>query len=121
VTRLDQGDTFAINLTQNVNTEDHRYNENALWMNGSLQRLGPARFRLDPARPLEPWHVSSACGAVDLEFLPQGERSEDLNLGLIQSCFHQPYGIFRGTVSFGGRTREIQDAFGVCEDHRARW
>jgi hypothetical protein len=121
VTRTDGGDTFAVNLTQNVNTADHRYNENALWKNGALRRLGPARFVFDPERPLAPWRVRSTCGGVDLEFTPAGERSENLELGLVKSAFHQPYGTFRGTVRFDGTCHEIRDAFGVCEDHRARW
>jgi hypothetical protein len=86
------GDTFAFNLTRNLNRDDARYNENGIWKNGALRRVGRARFFFDPEHVLEPWRLRSECGAVDLEFTPQGERAEHLDLGLVRAAFHQPYG-----------------------------
>jgi len=50
-----QGRALALNLTRNVNTDDTRYNENAVWVDGKLHHLGPAVFRMNSDNLLEPW------------------------------------------------------------------
>lgn len=116
-----QGRVLALNLTRNVNEDDVRYNENALWIDGRLTHLGPARFDVDKQRLMDPWRITTTDGAVDLTFLPQGERCEDIRLGVVRSSFHQPYGTFHGTVRIGDEEVVIEELFGVCEDHRATW
>lgn len=118
---LADGRPVAMNLTQNVNTQDDRWNENAIWVDGQLHRLGPAEFQFNSRDVLQPWRLASAGGAVDLTFTPQGERREQLDLGVVKSAFHQPYGTFRGLLRVGGEELEISHLFGVCEDHDARW
>ncbi len=115
------GHALAMNLTRNVVKDDTRYNENAVWVEGRIQRPGPALFELDRERPLEPWRLRSACGRVDLEFRPEGERSENLRLGLVKSVFHQPYGTFHGRVRHCSEELAVDGLFGVCEDHEAAW
>ncbi|HPB98960.1 MAG TPA: DUF2804 family protein, partial [Polyangiaceae bacterium] len=80
-----------------------------------------ARFTHDPFRSLEPWKIGTADGAVDLSFRPLGERRENLRLGLIRSVFHQPFGVFSGTIHAHGQMVRIDDAWGICEDHDALW
>lgn len=116
-----QGRALALNLTRNVNVDDARYNENALWIDGRIHHLGPATFELNPDRPLLPWRVATLDGAVELRFEPQGERFDDTRLGVVQSVFHQPYGTFHGQVRLGEAQIPIDGLFGVCEDHRAVW
>ncbi len=116
------GRLLGINLTRNVVEDDDRYNENGVWVDGELHHLGPARFEFDEERVLEPWRLSTTDGAVDLVFRPEGERADHIELGLVRSVFHQPYGRFEGTVQLpGGETLEVRDLYGVCEDHDARW
>ncbi|GMV43957.1 MAG: hypothetical protein AMXMBFR64_56730 [Myxococcales bacterium] len=115
------GRRVALNLTRNVNEDDATWNENAAWLDGHIEHLGPATFHFDPARPLDPWRLGTADGAVDLVFRPQGERREDLRAGLVESVFRQPYGTFDGTVRVRGERVTVEAAFGVCEDHRAVW
>lgn len=115
------GRLVALNLTRNVNSRDDVHNENALWVDGRIERLGPALFDFDPKRVLDPWRIRTADGRVDLTFRPQGERAERVHAGLIKSAFHQPYGTFEGTVRFGDETVDIDSMFGVCEDHDALW
>lgn len=115
------GRRVALNLTRNVNEDDATWNENAVWLDGRVEHLGPATFRFDAARPLEPWRVGTTDGAVDLVFRPQGERREDLRVGVVESVFRQPYGIFEGTLRHGGDLVTVEGAFGVCEDHHAVW
>ncbi len=119
--RLADGRAVGFNLTRNVNREDARYNENAVWVDGRLHCLGPARFEFDRRDLLAPWRLGTADGAVELTFVPHGERKEDTNLGVVRSSFHQPYGTFSGSVTAGGETLRIDDLWGVCEDHRAAW
>ena len=119
--RDDAGRSVGLNLTSNVNRDDARFNENAVWLDGKLETLAPARFEFDPNQPLEPWHLGTKDGAVDLTFEPRGERSEDLQLGLVRSVFHQPYGVFSGTIRCTRGVLRVKDAWGVCEDHDAVW
>lgn len=115
------GRLIGLNLTRNVNEDDGRFNENAIWVDGRLAHLGPARFELDRRALLEPWRLTTADGAADVEFRPQGERAQRVRLGVVSSVFSQPYGTFRGVVRVGPERVEIEDLFGVCEDHRAVW
>ncbi|MDY0001588.1 MAG: DUF2804 domain-containing protein [Polyangia bacterium] len=115
------GRAIAMNLTENPNEQDDRWNENGIWVDGWLHRLDRARFHFDEQDLLRPWHLSSVDGAVDLTFTPQGERQEHLDLGLVKSTFHQPWGTFAGRLRVAGESIDIADFFGVCEDHDARW
>ena len=116
-----RGRAVAMNLTRNVVEDDERLNENAVWLDGRIQRLGPAVFELNRERPLDPWRVRSRCGRVDLEFRPEGERKEDLRLGVVTSIFHQPYGTFHGELRHADTKLAVEGLFGICEDHKAAW
>lgn len=97
-------------------------NDSAMWLDGRVVDLGGLRFEYDPAEILLPWRIRDARGLVDLEFQPLGERVEDLDLKVIISRFHQPYGTFRGVLrSPAGEAFSIADVFGVTEQHFARW
>ena len=111
-----QGRRVAVNLTRNVVT-DEDIHENALWIDGRLELLGPSAFALDE----EPWTAGTADGTTSLRFAPQGERGEDLNLGLVVSRFRQRFGTFSGRVSGVDGPIELQQAFGLFEDHSATW
>ena len=118
---LADGRPVGLNLTRNVNEDDGRFNENAVWLDGRLHHLGPARFEFDDRDLLAPWRLRTTDGAADLTFDPRGERAEDINLGLVRSSFHQPYGTFSGALQLPGETVQIDDLWGVCEDHHASW
>lgn len=105
--------TVGLNLTRNVVVDD-TFHENAEWTDGELALLDAARFDFsDDAR----WRVGTADGRVDLTFQAQGERREDLNLGVIVSVFRQRFGTFAGHIG----DHEISEAFGLMEDHRSVW
>jgi hypothetical protein len=65
--------------------------------------------------------LATSDGAVALTFTPEGERGENLDLGLLRSIFHQLHGTFSGQVRFGAETVEVDDLFGLCEDHDSVW
>jgi len=97
-------------------------NDSAMWLAGKVVDLSDLQFAYQPTDILLPWRISDRKGLVDLEFQPLGERVEDLDLKLIVSQFHQPYGTFRGTLrSPAGDVFAISDVFGVTEQHFARW
>ncbi|MEZ4447627.1 MAG: DUF2804 domain-containing protein [Polyangiaceae bacterium] len=94
----------------------------ALWLPGGTVKIPKVTFDYAPERRLEPWRIRDGEGLVDLVFEPEGERHEDVDLGVVVSRFHQPYGRFRGTLrSREGEVSELDDVFGVTEQHFARW
>ncbi|WIV96302.1 DUF2804 domain-containing protein [Kinneretia aquatilis] len=97
--------------------------ENALWLDGQLIPLGAAQFAFDAARPLQPWHVRTDDGLLDLQFQPEGARQDARHLGFAASHYVQPVGRFSGWVraSPNGPKREVHQLLGVTEDHRSMW
>lgn len=97
--------------------------ENALWLDGRLIPLGPARFDYDRANPLAPWRVHTDDGLLDLQFTPEGARREDKNLLIAASRYIQPIGTFSGWVrpETGAAPRAVKRLAGVTEDHYSRW
>jgi hypothetical protein len=119
-----RGRTIGFTFTSHVREagEHDTANDSAMWLGGRVVDLEDIKFSYDPKNILLPWRLSDARGLVDLEFQPLGERVEALDLKLIVSRFHQPYGTFRGTLRApGGERFEIADVFGVTEEHFARW
>ncbi|MCA9673519.1 MAG: DUF2804 domain-containing protein [Myxococcales bacterium] len=97
-------------------------NDSAVWLDGKVADLANVHFHYDPGNIMAPWRIYTDDGTVELEFQPLGERVEDLDLKLIVSRFHQPFGRFRGTLrGAGGEVHELDDVFGVTEEHFARW
>lgn len=116
-----KGRLIGLNLTKNVVEDDARYNENAVWVDGQVTRLGPAVFEHERDM-MRPWRLATADGAVRLRFVPLGGRTEDLDVGVIRSRFHQLYGEFHGEIALpDGETLAIDGLHGLCEDHDARW
>lgn len=100
------GRSVAFNLRTGF--DDPSQAENVIWLDGMPEPLGPAELE-----PGTPWRIR--CGALALEFHPDGEQREDVNLGLVMSRYTQPWGRFTGT--WGGLPLE---GYGVTEDHHAR-
>jgi hypothetical protein len=115
------GRLVALNLTHNVIENDHQYNENAAWIDGTLDRLGPARFGI-PDDAMNPWEVRTLDGRVDLQFEPHGMRSETINLLAAHSSYEQPFGHYSGTiVDSHGEKVQLENVFGIAERHQVRW
>jgi hypothetical protein len=96
--------------------------DSARWLGAECVKIGAVFFDYDAKNLMKPWRIRDAEGLVDLSFAPAGERAEDINVGLIVSRFHQPYGRFRGRLcSRTGQTFAIEDVFGVVEQHFAKW
>jgi hypothetical protein len=116
------GFTFTSHRRNGETSTTDTANDSAMWLNGKVCDLSDVRFSYDPDDILLPWRIRDAGNLVDLEFQPLGERVEDLDLKVIVSRFHQPYGTFRGTLrSATGEVFAVNDVFGVTEQHFARW
>lgn len=105
-----RGRRLAVNLTHNLVDADGMH-ENAVWVDGALSLLARPDFRVQD----DPW--SAAGDGYALAFRGDGERREDLNLGLVVSRFRQRFGRWTGTVA----GREVADAWGLAEDHTSAW
>ena len=121
-----RGRTVGFTFTSHVRDGDaggpDTANDSAMWLDGRVIDLGAIRFDYQADDLLLPWRIRDQRGLVELEFQPLGERVEDLDLKVIVSRFHQPYGTFRGTLRApGGEVFTLGDVFGVTEQHFARW
>ena len=115
------GSLLGVNLTHNVIQDDTRFNENCIWHGNRLTLLGAARFEI-PKDRMQPWRIRTEDGRVDLELVPQGRRSERVNLGLVKSAYDQPYGLYSGTLTDSdGVKHKVEKSFGLAEDHVSLW
>lgn len=118
----ENGRVIAGNFCNNLISDDENYNENCLWIDGELTPLSAVRFEFNETAPLKPWRIRTTDGLVDLGFTAMGKRSGYINLGVMMSDYHQPFGEFTGKVTdLAGNTHEIRGMRGVTENHRARF
>lgn len=111
------GEPFALNLVDGFVGEA----ECGAFAFGDTHALAEGRITYDRDRPLDPWRIGSADGAVDLRFEPGAVLTEKRNYGVIATQFLQPTGRYFGTVKLPARTLEIDGAFGVAEDQALKW
>jgi hypothetical protein len=116
VGKTEDGRSFGLNLTADFNNAL----ENAVWVDGQLTPLAPSLFRYEPDAVLNPWRLSTADGALELRFMPDGLRQEHIMLGAFESRFQQPFGRFEGTLRLNGQTVKVSGS-GVVEQHWATW
>lgn len=103
------GGRIGFNLIQGFNNDL----ENVFWIDGKVLALPSVRFDCGS----EAWRVFDDAGLVDIRLEREGERSEDLNLGLVSSKYSQPLGTWSGEIA----GVEFEGLVGVGEDHLAKW
>lgn len=113
------GNRFGFNLVQGVN--ETGFTENVFWINGRMVKTDVVDFKYNDRDLLKPWEIASNDGKVKLLFYPEGERAADINIGLIASRFHQPFGRFEGRLKDGEESWELKNAAGFAEEHFAKW
>jgi len=117
--RLEDGRRLGINFVSGVN--DRGFTENVFWVDGIPTKVDVVDFDYDSDAILtRPWRIRSNDGKVDLCFHAEGERAEDINLWLVISKFHQPFGRFEGQLEIDGQRRDVS-LYGMVEEHLARW
>jgi len=117
--KLDDGRRLGINFVSGVN--DRGFTENVFWVDGQPHKVDVVDFDYDSDSMLTtPWRIRSNDGKADLVFQADSERAEDINLGIVISRFHQPFGRFEGRLEVDGAMREVS-LYGMVEEHQARW
>jgi hypothetical protein len=65
--------------------------------------------------------VSGDTANIQLTFEPWGSQEEHTNLLIVAGDFVQYFGVFNGQIQLFGHTFIIENAFGVTENHYAKW
>lgn len=114
------GRILGLNLVLGLN--ESGVTENVIWIDGRPVKVDTVRFDYSRRDLASPWTLRSWDGRVDLMFVPQGERSESIDVGLLASHFHQPFGTFSGTLrDEQGHALAVDELPGFVEEHFARW
>lgn len=117
---LPGGQSLGLNLSWGTN--ETGYSENAFWLDSEKTSAGTVWFRSESHEGKEMWRIGSSCGAVDLKFIPEYNRSDSVNTLLVVSSFVQYFGRFSGTlITEGGRKVSFRNIPGWMEDHVAVW
>lgn len=116
---LPDGRRLGLNLAAGVN--ETGYTENALWLDGKLIKLDMARFEFDRFDENSPWRIHTSDGVIDLTFKPLGKREEKRNFIISASNFRQYFGLFSGNIKTDKEQINIENIYGLCEDHYAKW
>ncbi len=96
-TRTNNGGVLGFNLTANQIQNPELYNENAIFLDNSVHRLGPVTFER-PNGVDRPWHITDTEGRVDVWFSP--DVSSEIHVGprRLLAEYFGPYGTFTGTL-----------------------
>jgi len=113
------GRKLGFNFSQGVN--ETGFTENAFWVNGKMIKVDTVDFIYDGRNMLSEWNMRSSDGKVNISFAPEGERAKNLNLGIIKSYYHQPFGIFTGELADGKEKYVLKEVYGFTEEHDALW
>lgn len=110
------GTFIAINLVSDFNNGL----ENCLWIGEQVIPLSQAVFYYTEPIQKHKTSIKTTDGILDLEFLPEGSRSENQDYFFIKSQFIQPFGKFKGIINLNGEQIKIS-GYGVVEEHFAVW
>lgn len=117
------GDTIGIQLGSKW-TDGTGFTENGIIINGVLNKIGEElRWDYQPTRPLEPWHVRSRDGVIDLTLSPIHDKPSKIFAGVFSHSGHQVFGKWSGTVcGFDDEPLTLtDDVLGFAEDISWRW
>ncbi|WP_036041524.1 DUF2804 domain-containing protein [Leptospira alstonii] len=98
------------------------FSENAFWINRKRRRVPRLIFDFSQKDPAKPWKIYDEEGLVKLEFVPEGERKDRMNLIVSKLYFRQFVGKFSGQLrSVEGKNVSFRDVYGFTEFHRSVW
>lgn len=115
-----QGRLLGFNLTDNQVLNPEVNNENCLWVDGNIHLLPPIKVQR-PNGVEGKWLINDKYGRVKLEFEPVANTRVDVNLLLIRSDYHGPYGVFKGYIKDDqGHEVALDGLFGMGEQFYLR-
>lgn len=107
---------IGLNLASGVN--ESFGNENCLWVNGQVFGLADVLFQQhDP----NTWQIQSLDEKLNLTVQTGWRRYENLNLRLVGSQFSQWQSKISGRLCLDDDYIEFEQAYGVLEQHYAKW
>lgn len=118
-TYLNDGRRLGFNFASGVN--ETGFSENSIWLDGKSHKVDIVDFKFDRYQESSHWQLKSNDGKVSLHFSKQGKRAQKMNLILIASNFRQFFGQFNGCIKIENETIQLSNAWGLVEDHYAKW
>jgi hypothetical protein len=110
-----EGRRLGFSLAENQTRENHKNNENALWVNGELTPLPPVRITT-PGGVKSDWIIQDVEGMVDLVFSPQEPLRGSFNLILARAEQETLLGYYNGVlVNARGEQLQIHNLWGTGE------
>ena len=114
------GRRIGFNLTDNQVRDQVRWNENRLWIDGTVQPLPPVKITRPYGRE-SPWVIQDTEGMVDLVFQPDVSHDIKMNLGIAEIDYAGPFGRFEGRLrSPSGESIPASLFYGMGEDKNVR-
>ncbi len=115
------GRTIGLNLGYGFGDTSHA-TENAVILNGKIQKLNLVDFKYDSKNFMAPWTMHSDDGRLELTFTPFFERVARTDAKVLVSEVHQMFGKYNGSFfSDEGENIQIANLIGFAEEHHARW
>ncbi|MDR1635917.1 MAG: DUF2804 domain-containing protein [Treponema sp.] len=110
-----EGKRIGFSLGENQTRENHRNNENALWVNGELTPLPPVRITM-PGGINSDWIIQDVEGMVDLVFSPRESLRSGFNLILSRTEQETCLGRYHGMlVNAKGEQTQVHNLWGTGE------
>jgi hypothetical protein len=116
---LPEGQRLSANL---ANWVTESTSENAIWVDGKLHVLPHPRFQHSRRHVDEPWSVRTDDGALSLVLIPAHVTKQDLNVGLVRSCWRHPIGHAFGHIDLPGTlSTRLERVPAIWEEMRTVW
>lgn len=101
---------LALNLGEDYGP-DGAPTENALFVDGVMDKLGKVSFKFRQENLMKPWRIADGRGRLHLEFTPEFDNYERTNLLAVDIRRHQFFGKLSGSVKLAdGRVIGIDGA-----------
>jgi hypothetical protein len=110
-----EGRRYGFHVAENQTRENHKNNENVLWLNGQLTPLPPVRITM-PGGTESDWIIQDVEGMVDLVFTPKVPNRSGARLLVTSADFDAPLGYYNGVlVSAKGEQIQVRNLWGMGE------
>jgi len=97
-------------------------NENAVFYDGKVHKIGITRCLAPRDDLMKPWQVLTEDGRVDLAFIPENVRTSNLKIGSMYSVGNPALGLYSGSLVLdSGRRVQIKNLFGLYEWFNQKW
>ena len=114
-------DVLALSLGEDFGPEGAP-TENAVFVNGEMEKLNRVYFKFKPEEPKRPWRISDSDKRLRLEFFPDFDNFDRFNYLAADVRRHQLYGKLFGSVILpGGREYKLEDVHFFIEHSDERW